>query len=382
MVKTILIFCGKILTRINAILPKKSNRIMFYSNLGFRDNVKALFDYLVECEAYKNYEIIVATNDYRDIEKHSNIKYVSCVKGVFYFLRTKFFFYAFGKYPIVPSKFQMVINLWHGMPLKKIGNLESGKENNKYDYFSYVLSTGPIFDEIMEKSFNCGRKRILHIGQPRTDALFEKNKYEDSFMKYNKVFIWMPTFRVTDILHESNATNEERILPLISSEKDIDIIDSKMRELNCLLLIKLHPIQKTDGFNLENKSNILFINENYLRKRKLDLYRLLGMTDSLITDYSSVYFDYLLLDKPIIFTIDDIDDYKSQRGLNFDDPLSIMPGPHVDNFDMLVNEIDLVAKNCDNYKEERKNLNNLFNKFVTSQNSKDIIKFCNIEVED
>lgn len=382
MLKSVLIICGKILTWVNFLLPKKTNRIMFYSNLGFRDNGKALFDYMIAHKVYKNYEIIVASNDYKELNKYPNVKYTSCIRGLIYFFRTKYFFYAFGKYPIMPAKTQTIINLWHGMPLKKIGNLEPGKENNKYDFFSYVLSTSPIFDNIMEKSFNCGMNRILHFGQPRTDAMFEVESSEHPFKNYDKVFIWMPTFRVTDILHESNATKEDCFLPLLHSEKDLDVIDQKLNKSNCLLLIKLHPIQRTSGFNQKNKNNIIFIDEQFLQSNKLDLYKLLGLMDALITDYSSVYFDYLLLNRPILFTTGDIEDYKAKRGLNFDNPLSIMPGPHIDSFEKLIEEIDLLINNNDKYQDLRLSLNELLNKYVTRHNSKDIIDFCKIKTGD
>ena len=153
--KKIILFICKVLERINAVLPKNEKVIILYSNLGFRDNIGAFYHYLISNGLHKQYKIIVSSNDYRTLAHIQGVKYVNCVMGVPYFMVSKYFFYAFGKYPIMPSKKQIVVNLWHGMPLKKIGNLEKGKENNKYDYFSFVLSTGSFFDEVMQKSFNC-----------------------------------------------------------------------------------------------------------------------------------------------------------------------------------------------------------------------------------
>ena len=128
---------GKILflplDALNKVLPKNPKKMFFYSNLGFRDNVKALYDYVVSKGYNKSFEIVVATDEfeqYRD-SAPQNVKFVSLNKGIFHFLSSKYAFYSFGKYPIMPAKDQKVVNLWHGMPLKRIGRLEVGHEQDK-----------------------------------------------------------------------------------------------------------------------------------------------------------------------------------------------------------------------------------------------------------
>lgn len=373
--KEIAIYICKILEYINKIIPKSNRRIVFYSNLGFRDNSEALFDYLILNNYQEYYEIIIASNDYKEIEKVDNVKYVNCVVGLYYFLISKYFFYSFGKYPIMPSNKQVVVNLWHGMPLKKIGNMEKGKEKNKYDYFNYVLSTSSYFDEIMSKSFNCSLDRILHCGQPRTDIFFSNiTKKNKIFKGYDQILIWMPTFRNSDILHESNSSNEEKILPLISNNKDMDFLNKILIEYNSLLVIKLHPIQRIEGLPFGNLSNIVFIDEKFLKDNNSSLYSFLRETDCLITDYSSVYFDYLLLQKPIIFTIDDIDDYKVNRGLNFNNLEDIMPGEKNITYSDLISSIKSFLNGNDFWKYKRERANNLLNEY-SSRNNCEII--CN-----
>lgn len=114
--------------KINKMIPKKRNRIVLYSNWGFRDNLRTLYHYLVDNDYQETYEIVCASNDFYHLDKENDVKYVSIYRGFFYFLTSKYFFYSFGKYPIKPAPSQMVVNLWHGMPLKKIGNLEVGME--------------------------------------------------------------------------------------------------------------------------------------------------------------------------------------------------------------------------------------------------------------
>lgn len=368
---------SRVLTIINKFTPKNRKRIVLYSNLGFRDNVEAFYHYLVTNGYYKKYRIIVSSNDYKTIRHVKGVKYISCFGGVFYFLISKYFFYSFGKYNIMPSKKQCVVNLWHGMPLKTIGNLEKGKEKNKYDYFSYVLSTSHYFDEVMAKSFNCGIERIMNCGQPRTDY-FYKNTVT-LFKQYNKIAIWMPTFRTSDVLNESNTSNENCILPLIDNLNDFKKINSIFKKNNSLLLIKLHPIQSNKNNIFSDLSNIKFIDENYLKNYNLSLYELLPQTNFLITDYSSVYFDYLLLNNPIIFTINDLNDYKNNRGLNFENFEDIMPGPKVVTLKEFMLQLNKILNNEDNYLVERKKVNLLLNEYSTNNNCKNICDFCNIK---
>ena len=131
--KEVLRVALKPLTFVNKIVKKK-DIIFFYSNLGFRDNVKAFFDYLIDNGYNKEYRIVVSANDWKYFVDSApdNVIFVNNKKGILYFLRSKYAFYSFGKYPIKPAKNQKVVNLWHGMPLKRLGNMEKGLE--KVDY--------------------------------------------------------------------------------------------------------------------------------------------------------------------------------------------------------------------------------------------------------
>lgn len=377
--KNIISIIGNFLTLINKLIPKKKKLIVLYSNLGFRDNVEAFYTYLIDNNYHEKYKIVVSSNDYKSLKHVEKIKYVSCFIGIFYFLISKYFFYSFGKYNIMPSKDQCVVNLWHGMPLKTIGNLEKGKENNKYDYFTYVISTSKYFDNVMMKSFKCNRERIMNCGQPRTDYFYKKN--QTLFNKYNKVAIWMPTFRTSDILQESNTSNEKNILPIIKNQKDFSKINSIFKENNSILLIKLHPIQSKNNLTFSNQSNIKFIDEEYLNSNKINLYSLLSETDFLITDYSSVYFDYLLLNKPILFTLEDLNDYKKNRGLNFENLEDIMPGPKALTLNSFLQELNNLINDKDSFYKERKNVNKILNEYSTKNNCKNICDICGIKGE-
>ena len=85
----------------------------------------------------------------------------------------------------------------------------------------------------------------------------------------------------------------------------------------------------------------------------IPLYKFVALSDGLISDYSSIAIDYLLVDKPIAFTLDDYDLYKESRGFVFENPLDYMPGHHIYNFNDLRVFIECIATGKDSYKEER-----------------------------
>lgn len=178
MKKAILRVFFKPLTIINRIKKKDEKLIFFYSNLGFRDNVKAFYDYLIENNYNEQFKIVVSINDWEQYVKRApkNVTFINNKQGIKWFMKAKYAFYCFGKYPIKPSKKQTVINLWHGTPLKRIGHLEKGCENIDYDFFSKVLTSAPMYKPIMADIFGCTENRVEVMGNPRNDEMFKKTE--------------------------------------------------------------------------------------------------------------------------------------------------------------------------------------------------------------
>ncbi|MBO0477309.1 CDP-glycerol glycerophosphotransferase family protein [Vagococcus sp. DIV0080] len=372
------------LNLINKILPKNKKTIVLYSNLGFRDNVKYLYDYLIENGYNESYKIVCSVDDYNEYSKlkPKNTLFISNKRGLVYFLTSKYFFYCFGKYPIYPSNKQIVINLWHGMPLKKIGLLEEVNRQNKYDYFSYVLSTSTYFSRFMEGAFGCDNERVLVCGQPRTDRFFSEIEFDSSKLfqeKYKKIFLWMPTFRFSEKLNVINSSDSSSNgLPLFNSIENLGLLNENLIKLDSCIVVKLHPMQ-TELLDLKERfSNIFFVNESWLKENNQDLYSLVSYSDALITDYSSIYFDYLLLDKPIGFTLDDIEDYKKNRGFIIENPLELMPGEKIYTNEMFLSFLTSICLGEDKYRLDRNRLNNILNTYNDGKNCERIIKFCGI----
>ncbi len=366
MKKAILKIAFKPLTLLNKIL-KKNDQIFLYSNLGFRDNVRAFYDYLIKNNYNEKFNIVVSINDYREYVENApkNVSFIGLKAGIMPFMKSKYAFYCFGKYPIKPSCAQTVINLWHGTPLKKLGRLEKGCEKIDYHFFTKVIASGEMYKPIMASIFGCSEADVDVMGNPRNDCMFVPDETIDSQIKGDeeKLVVWLPTYREYD----------EKFVISVLTEKDLQQLEQFLKDKNIRMIIKLHPLQsaKVDEFKFDN---ITFLTQDNLQKDNITVYDLLRNADALITDYSSVYFDYLLLDRPIGFAINigDIETYSDKRGLIFDNPFEYMPGSVLATLDDIEKFINNVKNNVDNFKKDREDVNNKVNKYKDGNSAKRI----------
>lgn len=347
------------LNLLNHLFKKKNNRILLFSNLGFRDNVLAVYSYLVNNEYDKKYEIIIASDKFYS-EMNKNVKQVNLFVGMFYYLTSKYIFYCFGTVPIYPHN-QKIINLWHGMPLKKIGKLKD--YNRTFDYFSYVICYSDFFESTMKESFGVNSDRLVISGSPRNDELFSNESLLNTV-------IWMPTYR-----------DDSKKVLFYEDNSFLLNLDKILLHKNIKLTIKPHPLDTKfhEIFKKTTFKNINIVDDDYILTRWGSLYKMLAVTKALITDYSSVYIDYLLLLRPIAFTIEDKEDYLQSRGVNFSNLDELLPGPKLNDlesfslfFDVVNNEIN------DDYKENRKQVRNKFYKYKDENSTKRILNMVGI----
>jgi len=267
------------------------------------------------------------------------------------------------------------------MPTKRIGLLDN-KNKEEITTSNYMIATSVIFVNLLAKAFGMNRKNILNIGQPRNDLLFRgdsslKKIGIDKF-KYSKIFLWMPTYRLSvvgDI--RSDGKLKGCGLPLLTEEEIIKLNNLLCKE-KCLFIIKLHPMDKFTAKYFKNLSNMIFIDDEILIDSNVQLYSLIGESDVLLTDYSSVYIDYLILNRPIGFIIDDFEEYKNSRGFVFDKPDDWMPGEKIKTFEELKKFILDIKNGIDKYKEIREEVNKKVNKFNDDKSSERLIEFLGI----
>ncbi|GHU76002.1 hypothetical protein AGMMS49992_20930 [Clostridia bacterium] len=266
-----------------------------------------------------------------------------------------------------------MVNMWHGVPLKRFGYMVSEKQwFNLSRMFTYVCVNSDNLVGVMKASFRCQDEQIVVNGNPRCDYLFQKSNYiqamESLRGNWKKTIIWLPTYRKSIDGTEDSAQ--------CAQFQDTDSLHKLNDYLLCkdvLLIIKPHPLQRADEVTVSEMSNIKFIDNGLLCSNHIPLYSLLGETDALITDYSSVFADYLLINKPIAFMVDDMDSYAGKRGFSFDDPLNYMPGIKIRNQAEILGFIDSVLVGKDEWCEERNRVCSLLNQYKDGRNAERLV---------
>jgi len=365
------------ISKFNARKKHDQHKVLFYINSDLRESNKVLFDYMLEHGYNKKYEIVVACRDYAKYveQKIANVRFISCNKATFEFFSSGKVFYSVGRIPFFPAKDQVVMQMWHGVPLKNADEGLKKTHTLQHQYYTWLLSPSEHLKPVFSKWLSVPEERIYVGGYPRCDYLFCKEKKYD-FGEYNKLILWTPTFRKSATRGYSDVDMKDRIIPILSADKFKDV-NEYLRKLGVKVIVKLHPAQDLSNYNLVELDHFILLSHSEFMAKKMDLYYLASQTDALITDYSSIYFDYMLIDKPIGFTIDDMEEYKANRGFSLD-PEVYMPGTKMASYDELLDFFKEVSEGADSYAEERRAVNELVNQYREGGYCKRILEFCGV----
>ncbi len=365
------VFWAPALPSLKAIYTKKginSKQILFMSKPDFSDNAYYLYRYLKDHRSEENYSFVWLvdsdaesfTEDERTIfcSKYSAWHAGLSREALKNLMSSKYVFFTHDS-PLhnlkkIPG--QTVVNLWHGCGYKNIKSTASWEKENPIDY---ALVPGKVFIDTKSAFWACSRDKILTIGYPRYDEFREVSDETMNFYRNlkggaEKLLIWMPTYRKTELSQFAVSKIKGFFeLPILKSEEELLKLDRLCADKNIVICIKRHHYQlryKCEDLDLRA---VRFIDDSDLRDAGASLYSLLSLVDGLITDYSSVAIDFMLVDKPMGFTLDDFNEYKDAQGFVFDDPLRYMPGDHIYNSEDLSSFIDDVTADIDRHKEDR-----------------------------
>ena len=354
---------------LNFILPKDSRKIFFYSSPDYSDNARAVYEEMVRQGLDKKYSVVWAVKDlqkYKKVLPDVILVKHRTVRNLWHFCRSKFIFrthslwgnkYVYGR--------QKMCIAWHGMPLKKLVQPDGSVVKTTCDV---LTSTAPFFDNELASSMGLDMSVCKHVGLPRNDALF--NGGDDLAIRYpgfKKRIIWMPTFRNANGFE--NGVDSELGVPCVSKE-ELPLLNKALNELNYLLILKLHP-WSAEKLNNINFSNIVNLKDSDI-VGDASLYRLIGQTDALITDYSSIYIDYLLINKPICFACDDIDEYRKTRGFAYEPVENYMPGEIISDCKQLILWFENFELD-DQFEKKRNELKKLFYVYPDDNSSKRLL---------
>lgn len=365
---------------LNILIPKKENQIYLRSHYEYRDNIHAILDELLKRS--KQHYVIYGDGVVFKEYVSNGVRYVKpgSLKSLLAFLRSKYVFNDGGMFlNTKPLKSQIIVNSWHGVSLKKIGYYLKGYNNDSYEPTStFVVTYSEFFADVMSKAFAVNRNNVLLTGEPRNDYFFRPVSPNPLMSigidkeKFRYVVIWMPTYRQNSVDSTSDGALYEYGIPLINSS-NLNTLNEFCKTNNILLIIKWHGLQSNEKGKGLVFSNVRFLTSKDIGEARISLNEIVGQCDCLITDYSSVYVNYLVLNKPICFAYDDIEEYKKNRGFMFENVESIMPGYHTNTFNGLMAFLTDFSLGNDLYVDDRKRVNDLLNKYSDGNNSKRLL---------
>lgn len=342
------------------------NTILYESRDGksLTDSPFAIFDYLLKNDYEPKYTHIWVTTKGEELEKikilykdKSNVLFVERNSEAYlrWLTKTQYLINNSTFQPFVTIKDeQTYINTWHGTPLKTMGfdipGNPAGAKNVVRNFFmaDYLISPNNHTTEMFLKSYRLNQNysgTIIESGYPRIDKTWEKNK--DQLLKMlfefgieldlsKPIMLYTPTCKSGDL---SISDNE-----VIQIHEEMSLVRKHFGE-KYNVLIKVHPF-------LYNQASGFAPIKPYLIPDVIDTNQLLGIVDTLITDYSSIFFDFLVTDKPILFYCWDDDLYSNQRGKYFD--YDELPGSVAFNIDELLHNITNIESDKSIYEKNYK----------------------------
>ncbi|HRY28272.1 MAG TPA: CDP-glycerol glycerophosphotransferase family protein [Candidatus Moranbacteria bacterium] len=368
---------------IGFLIPKNNNLWVFGSWKGekFSDNPRALFEFVNEKKDIRAVWLTKSDKVYNDLIKrgYECHKFYS-LKGICLCLIAKVAVVAVSYFDVSPFIYLFpwklkIIQLWHGTPLKNLNNkyVSKGELFLTELFLMYltrpmdlIFSATDLNKKIYSELFKIKEEKIKITGQPRNDLMLAKRSSEEEIdTDKQKTILYLPTWREYDSNHDL----------FFQYGFDIQMMNEFLKKINAKLLIKFHAIDSM-------KNKILGVAEKEERIRFIDIddvYEILGEVDVLITDYSSVYFDFLLLDRPIVFASFDLDMYEKERGFYYDYK-TVAPGLKAQTWPDIILQIEQSISK-DMFKEEREKTNKIFNHWQDGKSSErvydEIVKIIN-----
>lgn len=331
------------------IIPFKKDIILFESSVGrnYSGNPRYIYEEMLRQSLDKKYKLVWILNDTKTeipgvCEKIKRARF----KYFYYSIIAKLWIFDSRQHIFLKKKDSTkYIQTWHGTPLKKLvldmETLNMGGDQDLKGYqekflesvelWDYLISQNEFSTETLKRAFSF-KKEVIESGYPRNDILVNKNnsseieKLKDKYNipKNKKVILYAPTWR-DDYFHSNGIYK-------FFSDLNLGLLQNELND-EYVLLIKYHYLVK-DKINWAAYGDFIMpFNET------IDIQELYLISDILITDYSSVMFDYSVLRRPMFFYISDFGDYRNNlRGFYFN-MFEECPGPIVKNTQDLISEI-------------------------------------------
>lgn len=359
-----------------------------FNGRSYCDSPKEIYSYLINNENFKDYNFVWAfakPEEHSFLEKNRNTKVINVKSKEFLKTLGKAKYWVFNykiQDYIFPKENQVFVQCWHGTPLKRLGcDLEHfnnamntvSEIRKRYHIeaskFSYFLSPSKFASEKFITAWDLEKINktniMLEEGYPRNDFLINYTQSDILRIKKalnienetRKILLYAPTYR--DNQHTAGLGYTYK------TEVDFEKLQKELSK-EYIILFRAHWLVAQD-FDFEKYKDFVIDVSNYD-----DINELYVVSDMLITDYSSVFFDYANLKRPIIFYMYDLATYRDDiRGFYLD--INELPGNIIEKEEELIKEIKLLSSNF-KYNDKYEKFNNKFNYLDDGQAAKRVVE--------
>jgi len=373
------------------LFPRDNKKWVFGSGVGmnFSDNAKYLFLYCSQQSEIKSYWITSNKKLVSNLREQGLKAYHRySIKGIWLSVTSKLYIYDSRTSSINhwTSAGAYKVNLWHGSPLKTIDRDITVKHNAFYignhtwgpkrylvrmmmpEWFvvpDLMIATSDKVKGYFNSAF--GSKQIEVAGYPRNDIIVNPNLYAKHLgfeqqiidsITTEKTILYAPTFRDTNRFNRDTPIEWEKLNDLLIKQ-------------NTSFLIKLHRHDYSMVMKEEYSNIRVLDNES-------DMYPLFTKVDLLITDYSSIFFDFLLTDKPVLFYPYDKDEYLTMDRSMYDDYDTVTPGHKAYNYSDFHKKLEMFFQQPNALKEsdlDYQKIKKMYNKYSDSNGAKRTYEF-------
>jgi CDP-glycerol glycerophosphotransferase (TagB/SpsB family) len=345
-------------------VPNRNDLWVLGSHFGYADNAKYMFLYLVHEKP--EVDAMWLTTDRETAralaEDGYPATYAYSFRGIVYLLRARFVLVTRALSDIGPwgSVYPTTtVLLGHGIPI-----MESTYEDDWWTHFKqkwtiknfskFVVTSEDYPKQAYERTnyYALDQTKLLVTNYPRTDLFFEENHVPDVDGSIDvSALNSLPSRSFVTYLPTRRKYETEN--PLLDNKEALERMDKFMTSLDAHLIVKLHPSDRRDATFAATCNRISVVSKD------VDIYPLLRDTDVLITDFSSVYLDYLLLDRPIVFFPYDFDRFSDSRRMIFKYD-EVTPGPKAGDIEELQEALRQSLSDPDLYATERETIRSAF----------------------
>jgi CDP-glycerol glycerophosphotransferase len=341
---------------IHGLFPKRDVALL-YGWPDYEDNVMALEAELRGTRVKRTVVLVSSTATPRPgmFGPRTVVAAKRSVRGLLHFMTARYLFFTHSCYtPRFPGRV-VSVNVWHGMPVKRVGWMT----NNPVPRARYSLATSLLWQPVIQESLR-PVEGVLITGLPRNDRLLLGDAAIPARLGYSPedcrtLIAWLPTYRS---FRDKSGGTLRRTHSLAVAAETLEELDRLLQRHKAVCVVKPHPLAVHDG--LPEFDCLRFVTDGWLSRQGLTLYQLVGASDALVTDISSVYVDYLILDRPIVHYFHDLREYEGSRGFSLAPIDDYVAGPVSSDAESFLAAISDILEGRDTHADARRRLAQTF----------------------